>query len=178
MYSREAEPSSEDLDSFKRLWHELLIELLATGGEVLPTERSLQFYVSIFHAYTRKQVPGVVLFAESQYLSSPPQGVLMWGWKDSPVDTKFPMPALGWGTYIRTKYRDKFFAPAMRAEALIKLRELGFTHLLGSYHIENQRGTRSALAMGFYSYQVTGVLSLETPDVKNKATDPGRDQVS
>ena len=100
---RKAEPSERG--DFMRLWKQFIIEDLANGGDILPSERNLKQMVALWMLYESKELPGinVAAFDGDQLI-----GVTMTGqtpsgsfWLESPRGVSVTI----WGEYVLPAYR-------------------------------------------------------------------------
>jgi GNAT superfamily N-acetyltransferase len=126
------------------------------GGDIRPTEKTMEFYCGLFRDYTTGRRAGTVVFGANG------NAVLMWGetGTELPWDHNLGRWAMGWGTYVRPEHRRKGWAKLMRLSASEYLRKRGFTSVLGGPIPGNKAGMASLSEMGFAPYQETLTLRL------------------
>lgn len=141
---------------FREMWTEYLKDLQALGGEQLPTERTLDFYLGLFDRYTEDPSQGAAYFA-----GDPCVGVILWGDAgDMPWDHTLGRVAYGWGTYVRPPARGMHLSKVLRDVAASHLTHVGFDSVLGSATPDNRPGIESGNAYGFERLHDTRVLRL------------------
>lgn len=123
MSVRLAVPADRGL--FLTLWQSYLEEMRTKGSEILPTERTLNFYVNLFDAYVNGERPGVVAVIY-------PIAVSMAGDCTPDYDSTFGKQAIGWGTYVAPVARNHGNANRLREFVWGALSALGFDTLLGT----------------------------------------------
>lgn len=148
-----------DRETFLRLWSEFLTENRKTGSEILPTQRTLDFFGTVFDHYVSEQkdsAPGVCLLAGANC------GVLLWGkGADLPFDTEHDPIAQGWGTYVRQSNRGRGVSRQLRERAIKILSSMGFRSVIGTVVNQNEAGVVSGDHAGFDLYAQQGILRLE-----------------
>lgn len=135
-----------------------LHELREMGSEVMVTERTLDFWDSIFEMYIEQPDTGVVLVAVDRS-SREFAGFTMAGAmspEPAPIDTDFGKTAIGHGTYVKPQYRGRGISSILRASLKERLALVGFTTLVGGVHLENARGIASLRSTGFTAHQILG----------------------
>lgn len=136
---REGKPRDKGL--FRKLWKAFLKENSEQGHWILPNSGNLDVATFYFDKYVNKEAEGVVLFVAQN-------AVLMWGEDLSPITTIFEKAAQGWGTYVDPDHRKNGMSAEMRKQGKEKLRELGFTHVVGSVMKDNHPSHISTLKSG------------------------------
>lgn len=146
-------------DRFEGLLSVYLYELREAGSEIRPTDRTFNFWMSLFDAYVDGSMPGVVLLSvdETPHLI----GFSMAGAMPLPYDTDFGNSAFGWGTFVLPLYRRERIGSELRESLMAALEALGFDTVLGGVHISNRAGLASLGAVkGFTPHQVVGYARL------------------
>lgn len=140
---------------FMDLWERFAHDIRGNGYELLWTPRTARFFSGLFDQYVRHELDGVVLMAGRV-------GTLCWGElaKEPPFDTTFGRTAYSLGSYVLPRYRRMGISARMRADAITRLRAMGFDSITGMARKENVAGYESALATGFVPHGTTGVLRL------------------
>jgi hypothetical protein len=153
------EATKDDLGVFLELWHEMLSENYAIGGEYPASDRNLDAFAGIFSAYVTGAASGVCLLAEDGLSTI---GTLLWGEAGpAPFDVRWGRFAVGYGTYVVPSARRSRVATDLRREGRRRLREMGFEAVLGSAVQTNEAGIRSGLDYGgFRLHGILGVIDL------------------
>ena len=149
--------TAEDRDLFSRLWTEYTIEHHKAGSDVMPTARTLRYFVGLFDAFLGGTAMGVVVFGGDD------NAVLMWGAPGAnglPYDSAFGYVAQGFGTYVRASHRGKGISKKLRQRAVKLLKKRGFDSVMGSSAEGNQIGFETGTHFGFEVIQTTGILRL------------------
>ena len=152
------EATRNDGNLFIELWNEYLHEQFEGGGEMLPTNATMQVFHQLFRNYVDfKSVQGVVLFGPND------DGVSMYGTSLQTIETRFGKVATAWGDYVRPEVRREGWATELRKIQVEKLREMGFEAILGSTYANNEAGEKSAISFGFGPEPVarTYIMKLE-----------------
>jgi GNAT superfamily N-acetyltransferase len=149
------EATAADRDLFLKLWREYIAELGTLGGEVLPTQRTMDFFARFFDWYVSGELPGVALLLEDF-------GVLMCGAmaKEPLYDSTFDPMAHGWGTYIQPDHRGKGYSRVLREAGVAAMKHAGFKAVVGGSHTKNDVSQASLLSFGGRVYQLGFVLYL------------------
>jgi hypothetical protein len=152
-----------DRDAFLGLWAAMLVENHGIGGEILPTQRNIDYFGRVFDDYQAERFQGVCVVAEGEDTSL--YGCLLWGDSGpSSLETRFGRIAMGWGTYVRPECRLLGISTELRGPgslARVALREMGFDSVLGSAVETNEAGIRSGLdRCGFRLHGIVAVLDL------------------
>jgi len=156
MQIRRARP--EDLDTFRFLWRRFLEEANAMGiREMLPTHRTLWYYVRSFDAVVSGRSPGVCLAVE---VDGEVVAMSLAAGIDVPWDTGFGRCAAGLGSVVHPDHRGKGYADPLLRAMRAALREEGFDSWLGSGHVENKRSLETYLKRGWKVYAVAGRMDL------------------
>lgn len=127
-----------------------LEETSGNGGEILPTETSVDAIVSLMYS------------DEGRTLIGDPEGC----WSacievDEPWDTKFGKTAYSMGTYVEPESRGRGLASKIREKMISFLGDGGFDTLIGGVHVSNRAGMESLTErVGFTPHQVMGFRSL------------------
>jgi GNAT superfamily N-acetyltransferase len=128
----------------------MLEVVIPKGGDVLPTDRSLDFYMGLFTAVIEGTTPGVVLAAEDH--SGVIGGSLV-------VEVTFPWDSIfgrcgsGFGTVVSSKAQRRGVGGALWDKVLEELRAAGFDHYLGAFHPGNPKILRYLEPKGATVYQ-------------------------
>jgi GNAT superfamily N-acetyltransferase len=148
--------TASDQDLFIELWTEFLEENHKQGNAILPTERSLRFFLRLFRAYTSARMRGVAVFGADD------NAVTMYGEvSDGELyDTEHGLVAQNLGFYVRPKYRSQGIAKRMRDLALRALRRKGFDSTIGSRPVTDDRDLLVTQKGGSEPYQVSYVLRI------------------
>jgi L-amino acid N-acyltransferase YncA len=144
----------KDAALFITLWRKFLRELRATGGDILPTNRTMSFFADLFNAYVSRQMKGVIVLADDH-------SVLMWGETKRYVDSINDPFVLGFGTYVDPEHRQKGICRLMRKKAIEVCKDLGMKGVIGEVHSKNDVGLSASLADGFEPMATRGILRLE-----------------
>jgi len=147
----------DDLDMFMVLTTEYLHELRSLGSEVLPTQRTLEFWMELFERYSQEDESGVVVFAGDFGFSA------AGNFGNSSMDTIFGECAYGYGTYVRPDHRRKGLSERMRTMVNDVLYEKGFKTIIGGVHFGNTAGLESARKNGFVPFQIIGHVPITPP---------------
>lgn len=134
MSVRHATP--DDRPFFLGLWSRYLHEMHAKGSEILPTPKTLDFYVDVFDAYLTGAREGVVAI-------SYPAGVSLAGDASPSWDSLHGKTAIGWGTYVVPELRGNGHADALRQFVIEQLKARGFETLLGSVNVSDEQALSS-----------------------------------
>lgn len=136
---------------------EFMVEMRDRGSEVIPSDRSLAFYLSLFDNYTSGEILGVAI------ISGGGGGVSMAG-HVHPLDLVHGQTATGWLTYVRPQFRGNGLGSTLRILLRNTLRRQGFTAIAAGYHIWNESSIRLAESRGFQSKQLYGYELLGEPE--------------
>lgn len=142
-----------DRGAAEAMIREFLAEMHERGSEVLPTDRSVDFYMGVFDSYVDGAIPGAAI------ISGGWAGISMAG-HPHPLDLSFGETATGWLTYVRPQFRGTGLGSALRALLRQTLRDHGFTAIAAGYHAWNESSIRLAESRGFQSRQIYGYESL------------------
>jgi GNAT superfamily N-acetyltransferase len=115
----------DDRGFFLRLWWDYLVEMREKGSEILPTERTLDFYATVLDSYLTGERVGVAIV---QY----PIAVSMAGDATPAWDSTQGQTAIGWGTYVEPGFRSRGVARKIRDFVIAELTKQGFETLLGT----------------------------------------------
>lgn len=101
------------------------------------THKNVAFYAALVRGYVTGEIPGAVVI-------SPGVGFHVAGGMspEGAVDY-WPETAVGWGTYVRTEFRQQGYARRLRALGAKRLTELGFRASIGEAHVQNRDGLAS-----------------------------------
>lgn len=142
-----------DRTSAAAMVREFMIEMRDRGSEVIPSDRSLAFYMSLFDNYTSGEILGAAI------ISGGGCGISLAG-HVHPLDLVHGQTATGWLTYVRPQFRGNGLGSTLRAMLRDTLRRQGFTAIAAGYHIWNEPSIRLAESRGFQSKQLYGYESL------------------
>jgi GNAT superfamily N-acetyltransferase len=151
-------------DDVRSLFFDYLTELSSLGSsEILPTERTLDFWMSLYDNYCAPEtsatpMAGVALVALADGV---PVGFSLAGAAPLPYDTTFGQLAYGWGTYVQPSHRGLHIASELREAMRLALKALGFETLLGGVHLNNDVGIKALRGTGFEPYQLSGFIRLQ-----------------
>jgi GNAT superfamily N-acetyltransferase len=137
-----------DRGFFERHLRAYLIERHSCGSEVIPTDRTVAFYLGLFDDYIRGEQPGAVVIDEAG-------GVSIAG-HELPFDTTLGKSATGWFTYVVPSSRGCGVASAMREILRERLRALGFRAIVAGMDISNADGRQSIASRPMKWTQVYG----------------------
>lgn len=140
-----APPRPDDLDRFLRLAHEYIDE---QGGDVVWGPKTESFHRLFFEV-------GTVALCSDGFSAA---GL------EYPQDTPYGKVAVGLGTYVRPSARRKGLATKLRRLVLGKLKEDGFSAVMGMTHAGNDAGLASIQTIDRWRWHPlgqTGVLLLE-----------------
>jgi GNAT superfamily N-acetyltransferase len=140
---------------FEGLWDEFLWDQKKKGGYIVPSERSMSFFVHLFRAYTEGYQEGIVLFAGDF------EAVLMWGLVDFPYDLTWGRTAQDWGTYVQPAAQGRGISKAIRDAAKERAIFRKFEAVIASALTTNPKSYDIGTKYGFEPYEVAGVLKLE-----------------
>jgi len=152
--------TKDDWEEFAEMWAEMLNETIRDGGgDILPTEHSMDSFKFFFDAYDSGSLVGIAMIA-------PGAGVLMWGQaaQSMPFDSTNDPYAVGWGTFVRFNHRGTGLSRIMREYASEFLLASGFATLVGSVSPSNEAGMESVGALGFKHAQTQVVWHLRDED--------------
>ena len=116
--------------SFHVMWLAYLSHLHHHGGDILPTDRNLKFFIKLLYAYRRGELDGIAIMA---WDGDKPVGCTRAGAlqrREQELDLKH-RTAQGWGTYVVPAYREMRVAKRLRDRAIQLLRELPFDRVTG-----------------------------------------------
>lgn len=150
-----------DRDSFMELWR-LMLEALRRDyeAEILPTQRSLDWYGTLFDRCLAGQLKGVALVALRDgitvggLLATELPGEIPW-------DTTWGRAVQGWGTSVAPGVQQTGIAKALYQEAIVRLRRLGFDSYLGAWHEGNKGGEALLRSMGARVLQTMTCIDLK-----------------
>jgi len=146
-----------DRDLFIRLWTEYTIQNHKNGSDVMPTSKTLTYFVGLFDSFVSGDLPGIVLIGADD------NAVLMWGAATQyglPYDSAYGFTAQGFGTYVRPSFQGKGISKELRKRAMKLLKRKGFDSVFGSAYEKNDAGYISGVKFGFEVVQATGILRL------------------
>jgi GNAT superfamily N-acetyltransferase len=147
-----------DRSEFMQLWLTFLRENYAAGGEILPTEKNLFVFTTLFQIYVTQARPGVALMAT---LDKVPCAVLMWGDPGPGLETRWGRLAMGWGTWVHPEVRRHGIADALRAAGKAATRAMGFDAVVGTSLASNAAGLESGRRVpGMKLHSYSGVIDL------------------
>lgn len=148
--------TKDDWPAFAEMWKEFLTENLASGADMLPTDKTMKFYQDIFNSYDSGEVRGVALMADDA-------GVLLWGAPAAVLafDTRNDPFAFGWGTYVRPDHRGKSLSTELRNTAKKILLDMEFRRLVGGTAVNNEQGIATVISLGFEPTAMQWVLELK-----------------
>ena len=134
----------EDREDFLVSWKEFIQESLESGGDLLPTDRTMGFFGRMFDAYESGELSGVVVIDDES------GACLIWGatTPEPLMDSVYGIAAHGFGTYVPRAHRGKGISSRMRELGEASLVELGFDAAYGtvikgnamSWEIASKRG--------------------------------------
>jgi GNAT superfamily N-acetyltransferase len=116
---RVREAKARDRGLFRKLWKKFMEEQAGKGELILPNEKNLDFYTSLFNLYVSGEVQGTVLFVADQAVS-------MWGDQVSYLDQKPGRGASCWGMYVEPENRRRGISNAFHEKAKEILAAQGF----------------------------------------------------
>lgn len=143
-----------------------MTELRAQGCEILPTERTLDYWSGVFDILsTKRPDAGAAVIATVPAHGDWSMGAWSVGFSlasivDLPFDTDFGVTAMGHGTYVLPSHRGVGVGTAMRKALCDRLREIGVHTLLGGLHLNNLAGAASLKNTGFQLHQMLGYVRL------------------
>ncbi len=119
--------SQKDASTWRSLWRGMLFDQEKRGGDFVVTEKTLAFFESLFWAYVRNEVPGVVLLAGWDWAT------LMWGAPlfEPPFDMRDGPVGQAWGTYVLPSLRRQGIAQRLRDDGARRMADLGFARVVG-----------------------------------------------
>ncbi len=146
----------DDEGLFRKLWGEFIVEHHKSGSDIMPTARTMNFFMVLFREYTSGHDSGAVV------LDTDGRGVLMWGESSGglPYDSTFGRVASGWGTYVQPQHQGKGISKALRRKGTKLLKKRGFDTVIGAAASANEVGKETGIRFGFEPYQLTGALRL------------------
>ena len=165
-----------DAEKFFDLWIPFAVEMTRISGEARDSSKSIDLYRNLFAEYTSGRKRGVALFAMD---GDEAVGVLLWGaMPDSQLDILDGANAFGWGAYTKPGYRRVGVSTALREHAIVELRSMGVSSVLGSVLLSNPGGVESSRAVGFKPTEIVGSLDLhEAADLIESEEDCGAGHV-
>lgn len=128
-----------------------LDEMAANGSEVIPSDRTVGFYMSLFDAYISGDEPGVVVIDEDG--TSIAGHVL-------PFDTITGKTATGWFTFVSPDARGRGLAGRLRALLRQRLVSRGFKAIAAGVDLANAQGRASVDSRPMIWKQVYGYEEL------------------
>lgn len=146
-----------DSGAFRPLLMAYLREMRAKGSEIQPTNRTADFYHSLFVRYVTGAADGAVVMAGDV-------GFSMAGDATAPVDSDFGKTALGWGTYVAPVARGDGLGDDLRRALRAALRARGFQTVLGGAYVGDLAAHASVKRTGWKPYQVQGYDDLRRGD--------------
>ncbi len=158
---RAAEPA--DRVAAVHLIREFLDDMHAQGSEVLPTDRTVAFYVGLFDQYVRGSIvdpEGAALVAVQD---GHVVGITMAG-HSLPFDTAYGKTATGWLTYVLPSTRGHGTGTQLRDALRAALLAYGYAAIAAGYHTWNAESQRFVERRGFRSLQVYGIETLTDPE--------------
>jgi len=114
---------------------------LARGGDLLPTERTIEYLLKLGMDFAAAGQPTLV--AVNDHLL----GYIQWGWTELPVD-QICRTCQTLGSYVLPEERHNGVARALRFRGLDICREQGIERIVGPMHLTNPRGIREMLEQG------------------------------
>lgn len=122
-----------DEGTFRSLVIAYLEEMAVKGSEVIPTERTVEYYMSLFWGAVNGATCLLIEYPVAFTLAVP---------AEFPYDTTFGRTAMGIGTYIAPAARRRGLSVALRERLLSELKGEGYETVLGMV------GSRDASAEG------------------------------
>lgn len=143
-----------DKGLFRKLWQRFMEDNFEMDGLILPTKNNLDVANFYFDKYVSGEAEGIVLFVAND-------AVLMWGDDLSPIETRLEKSAQGWGVYVAPERRRQGVSMVIREEGKKMLRNMGFTHVLGSTTEKNDPSYQSSVKVGFVEQPIRiGIMDL------------------
>lgn len=149
-----------DRPVFRSLVMDYLVEMRSKGSEIQPTEKTVDFYCSLFDAYTSGDKEGVIVFAPAYAFS-------MAGDATMPIDTDFGKTAVGWATYVSPGSRGRDVASILRSSLRSHLRTLGFQTILGGVYTSDTAAAASTMKTGWRPYMLQGFDDLRREEERS-----------
>lgn len=144
----------DEREHVKRLLEGYLESEQARGSDVLPTQRTLAFFMGIFHQILSGELQGFTLLHGQV-------GIHMVAEAPLGYDTLHGRTALGWVTYVAPGARRQKIGTGMREAGFELLRRMGFESAIGAVDLNNKAGIESAERTGFAPYQLLLVKNLK-----------------
>ncbi len=134
---------SAQMPRFSMLWR-MFLGVQELGLKPLPTRRNLAFFDRLFDAYYLGEADGICL------TDADCKSVLLWGDGLQPpaIETNLGRIATGWGVFVHPQARGQGLSVALRQAGYPLLKERGFDCVIGTAHVGNEAGLKSALASG------------------------------
>jgi len=135
---------SDEQDIFMELWKEGVESQFKMGSSVVPSVKTMDFFLDVFNSYASSELKGVCLFGASE------NAVLLWGetGSDFPWESTMGKWAMGWGTYVRPAYRRQGVSRLLRNQAMRYLNAMGIETVTGTSISRNIAGKESMTCYG------------------------------
>lgn len=111
-----------------------LVERRLAGSGIIPSNKTIGFYLRVFDSYTEGIEPGIAVVSDD--------GAAMAG-HELPFDTVHGKTATGWFTYVKPESRDRGVASDLRRLLRKSLVELGFNAIAFGVDMDNLEGRKA-----------------------------------